>query len=114
MRLLKRNLQTIWVSYGDVTKEPIVDEHGYETGEYTLTYPEPVEMRVSVSVASGRIARELFGNLDDYSHVILSETKINKDARIWYNAPTTGRHNYVVKPEAPRLNVYAIGVMMVD
>ena len=44
MRLVKRNLRTIYYSlYSD--RLPILDDDGYETGETGIGYEDPVELK---------------------------------------------------------------------
>lgn len=113
MRLLKRNLRPIWVAYPQ-NRTPIIDESGYDTGEYQEIISDPQALLVNISPASGAIARELFGNVDNCSHIILSDIKIDKTARIWYNQEITDEDYYVVTREFPSLNVHAIGVIKRD
>lgn len=51
---------------------PITDEYGNETGEYRVTYGEPIEMYANISPASGYAQTEQFGNLDNYDKVIVT------------------------------------------
>ena len=44
MRILNRNkVRIFYANYVD--KEPVLDENGYQTGEYKVVYSNPVEAR---------------------------------------------------------------------
>ena len=60
-RLGFRNTQTLfYAQYSD--KIPVLDSDGYETGEYTVGYDNPVLLDANVVDKTSRIAREYFGN----------------------------------------------------
>lgn len=72
MRLVKRNLRTIYYSlYSD--RLPILDDDGYETGETGIGYEDPVELKCNVSPASGRTTSEMFGADENYDKIIITD-----------------------------------------
>lgn len=72
MRLMKRNLRTIYYSlYSD--RLPILDDEGYETGETGIGYEDPVELKCNVSPASGRTTSEMFGSDENYDKIIITD-----------------------------------------
>lgn len=53
-------------------EQEILDEYGNRTGQYIVTYAEPVEMWANISPATGAAQTELFGTLDNYDKVIVT------------------------------------------
>lgn len=72
MRCLERNKTEFYYSLLQ-GKEPLKDENGYDTGEYTLVYTLPIKMRASVSSSKGEAQVEQFGNALDYDKVIITD-----------------------------------------
>lgn len=72
MRCLERNKTEFYYSLLQ-GKEPLKDENGYDTGEYTLVYTLPIKMRASVSSSKGEVQVEQFGNALDYDKVIITD-----------------------------------------
>lgn len=72
MRLMCRNLTTIYYcTYAG--RVPLTDEYGNETGEYRVTYNKPVELKCNVSPATGYAQVNMFGNLESYDKVIVTD-----------------------------------------
>jgi hypothetical protein len=83
-RLGFRNTQTLfYAQYSD--KIPILDSDGYETGEYTVGYDNPVLLDANVVDKTSQIAREYFGNDIEYKYVILTDRDcpIKEDTILW-------------------------------
>lgn len=83
-RLGFRNTQTLfYAQYSD--KIPILDSDGYETGEYTVGYENPVLLDANVVDKTSQIAREYFGNDIEYKYVILTDRDcpIQEDTILW-------------------------------
>lgn len=72
MRLMRRNLRYITYCLYQGT-EPIVDEYGYETGENKVIYGEPKKLLCNVSAVSGMAQNEMFGTLDAYDRVVITD-----------------------------------------
>lgn len=130
MRLLRRNKQVCWYAlYQGKTEVTAKDEYDntYKTGEYTVLYSDPVQMYCYVSLATGVIATELFGNLDGYDKILIlgdPNTPIDENAVMWIDvAPkaegvTVGQsnsrpHDYIVKRVARGLRSTVIAVSKV-
>lgn len=121
MRSLVRNKQKIYYSLY-TGKTPIIDEYGNQTGEYTLTYGEPVAFEVNVSAARGTSDVEQFGIDLNYSKTMVTNDltcPIDEAARLWIGREPVvveGQteiqipHNYVVLMVARSINsiTYAI------
>lgn len=72
MKLMKRNM--VPIHYCLYSKRiPLTDENGYETGEYTIGYEKPVKMMCSVSPAKGYAQTEMFGSLESYDKVLITD-----------------------------------------
>lgn len=54
------------------SEQEIVDEWGNSSGQYIVTYADPVEMWANISPATGAAQTELFGTLDNYDKVIVT------------------------------------------
>lgn len=112
MRSLCRNKQKIFYSlYTD--KEPIIDEYGNQTGEYVLTYGDPVEYHINVSAARGTADVEQFGINANYTKTMVTndiDCPIDETTRLWINRTPDKPHNYVVVSVARSINsvTYAI------
>lgn len=72
MKLMKRNLFPIhYCLYKG--KEPLLDDSGYETGETRISYEFPVSLLCSVSPATGYAQVNMFGNLESYDKVLITD-----------------------------------------
>ncbi len=119
MKTLKRNQTTIYyanyISTSDVT---ITDEWGntIQTGEKGAVVTTPTAISVVVSPASGIVAEEMFGGLQDYDRIIVTEKgcPIDEHSILWIDEPTTEPHDYIVKKVARSLNFVAYAVSRVE
>jgi hypothetical protein len=119
MRLGFRNTKPIFYAlYQD--KVPVLDEDGYETGDYTVGYHTPVLLNANVVSKHSTVAREYFGEQFEYHKVILveSDCPIKEDTAIWIDTDNpiednTVKHNYQVVGISDSLNYKAIAVLKV-
>lgn len=120
MRLLKRNLVPVWYCLYK-GKEPLLDDDGNETGEYTIGYQKPVKIMCNVSPATGQAQIGMFGNLESYDKVIITDdmdcpidenTVLFIDNKPGFNQgkPT---FDYTVRRVAKSLNSISIAVSKV-
>ncbi len=72
MKLLKRNLCSIYYCLYQ-GKQPLTDNNGYETGEMQVDYAPPEQLLCSVSPATGYAQVGMFGNLETYDKVIITD-----------------------------------------
>ena len=124
MRLMKRNLRKIWYClYND--NIPVLDEDGYETGETTSGYGEPIAIDVNVSPASGYAQTEMFGNLDNYDKVVLTDDMscpidentvlfVDHEPEFDEEDKLINKHDYTVKRVAKSLNHISYAVSGVN
>lgn len=120
MKLQKRNLKSVWYCLYS-GKEAITDADNYETGEYRVAYEEPVEIKCNVSPAMGQSQVEMFGNLESYDKVIVTDDincPIDENTVLFIDkAPVQveGRYvfDYTVLRVAKSLNSVSIAVRKV-
>ena len=60
MRCLGKEKQTVYISK-KLPSMPIIDENGYETGEYYSVYDEPVKLYLNVKPITDIAERQAFG-----------------------------------------------------
>ena len=72
MRLMKRNLKPVYycLYLGQKSK---LDADGYETGETEIIYGDPTLQMCNVSPATGAIQMELFGSIEDYDKILITD-----------------------------------------
>ena len=119
MKTMKRNQTTIYYAqYLSTSNSVIEDEYGnpLETGEKNTSHTEPIAIDLVVSPATGIVAEELFGGLQDYDRVLITEKdcEINEHSILWIEASTDAPHDYIVKRVARSLNFVAYAVSKVE
>jgi hypothetical protein len=117
MRGLERNMMNFW--YANVEGEsPVVDENGYETGEYELKYTPPKRVRGNISPPYGSASHEMFGIDVPYEMVItmfLPAPDFSEDSILWIGySPKDRKHTHVIKSISKSLNIVQIAVARVD
>lgn len=121
MRTLDRNKRLFYYALYE-GKTPIVDDKGYDTGDFDVVYSAPIACRANISPARGTADVEQFGIATNYTHTIVTDdTSIPIDTHsiLWIGVdPTVGfaevPHNYVVVQVARSLNSVTIAVREVD
>ena len=124
MRTLTRNkIRIYYANYQD--KTPIKDEYGNLTGEYEITYCNPVAVMANVSAARGESTTRQFGEDVNYDRIIILDDPtfpIAETSILWIDSPpeitedgtTKTPHDYIVKQVAPSLNSVSIAVSKVS
>ena len=124
MRALARNkIKIHYANYRDKTS--ITDEYGNLTGEYRISYDNPVAVKANVSAARGESTTRQFGDDVSYDRIIvLDDPKfpIAESSILWIDTPpeiledgsTKTPHDYIVKQVAPSLNSVSIAVSKVN
>lgn len=124
MRALVRNKILIhYANYRD--KKPIKDEYGNLTGEYEISYTNPIAVCANVSAARGEATTRQFGDDVNYDRVILIDDPkfpIKESSILWIETPpeiqedgsTKDPHDYIVKQVATSLNSVSIAVSKVN
>lgn len=118
MRTLKRNEQLFYYSlYKE--RAQLTDSDGNYTGEYGITYSDPVPMRANISPARGTAQTEQFGTGIDYDKVIVTcdmtcpideNTVLFVDKAPAKNASGEYVYDYVVTKIAKSLNSISIAI----
>ena len=123
MRCLTRNKTPFYYApYIDETE--IIDEYGDRTGEYELTYGNPVGVLGNVSAAQGNMQSRQFGESEMYDKVIVLDdrnTLIDEYSILWVDTlphlnddgSTDTPHDYIVRKVARSLNSVAIAISKV-
>lgn len=120
MKLMKRNLTP--VHYCLYSKRiPLLDDDGYETGEYKVGYGEAVQLLCSVSPATGYAQAEMFGNLESYDKVLITDDMtcpIDENTVLFIDkAPEfedgKPKYDYMVRRVAKSLNAISYAVSKV-
>lgn len=121
MKCLKRNKQKF--AFSDfLGKTPIVDSEGRRTGEYTVSYSEPIYIEANISPAGGEMSVQQFGTDLQYDKVIVSDDttlSISENTVLFVDVPPqfddTGRpiYDYIVKKVAKSLNSVAYAISKV-
>ena len=123
MRLMKRNLRSIWYQLYQ-GKTPVLDDNGWETGETEVSYSNPVEIKVNVSPAVGNAQQEIFGTLESYDKIFMTDNMscpVDENSVLFidripeYSGTTlVNSHDYIVKRVAKSLNHISYGVTKVN
>ena len=124
MRSLVRNKSKFYyASYID--KIAILDEYGNATGEYRVSYSDPIEIFGNVSAARGEMQTRQFGESESYDKVIVlddNNTPIDEYAILWIdtlprlneNGSTDTPHDYIVRQVARSINGASIAIRKVN
>lgn len=73
MRTLNRNKQKFTYCLLSDNGFNIVDENNNRTGEIVAEYSDGIEMSANISPATGASKNDIFGDLDDYDKVIVTD-----------------------------------------
>jgi hypothetical protein len=124
MRTLHRNkIRVFYANYRE--KKPLKDEYDNLTGEYSITYENPVAVMANVSAARGESTTRQFGEDVSYDRIIVLDDPgfpITETSILWIDAlpeiaedgSTKTPHDYIVKQVAPSLNSVSIAVSKVN
>lgn len=121
MRIMERNKTEFWYALFS-GKTPIFDEYGNETGEYEITYHEPVRARANISPAAGSASVEQFGSLTGYDKVLVTDDtaiRIDENTVLFidkspsYTEDGKPLYDYTVRRVARSLNSVSIAVSKV-
>lgn len=122
MRCLHRNKRKFYYALFK-EKVAIKDEYGNDSGEYTVVYEAPVEMKANVSAATGEAQVEQFGNSLLYDKVIITDDvtcPIDEhsvfciDSVPAYDTDGNLIYDYIVKKVARSLNTVSFAVSKVE
>ena len=123
MRCMVRNKSKFYyASY--IGETEIIDEYGNATGEYTISYSNPIECFGNVSAAQGEMQSRQFGESESYDKVIVLDDRnapIDEHSILWVDtlpypnddSTTKTPHDYTVKKVARSLNGVSIAIRKV-
>lgn len=123
MRCLARNKRTFFYALQGGQTE-ITDEYGNVTGQYEISYTNPIKGCANISAAQGEIRSRQFGESESYDKVIVLDdvnTPIDVYSIMWVDAlphlnedgSTDTPHDYIVKKVARSLNGVSIAISKV-
>ena len=124
MRCMDRNKILFYYALYD-TKVEIEDDYGNKTGQYELSYGNPIRCKANISAAMGETQSRQFGDSISYDKVfVLDEpnTAIDEYSVLWIDTvpqikadgTTDTPHDYIVKKVARSLNSVSIAVSKVN
>jgi len=124
MRCMDRNKIPFYYALYD-TKVEIEDDYGNKTGQYELSYGNPIRCKANISAAMGETQSRQFGDSISYDKVfVLDEpnTAIDEYSVLWIDTvpqikadgTTDTPHDYIVKKVARSLNSVSIAVSKVN
>lgn len=124
MRCMVRNKSKIYyASY--IGETEIIDEYGNVTGEYAVSYTNPIKCNANVSAAQGTLIIRQFGESESYDKVIVLDdvnTPVDEYSILWVDTlpllnedgTTNTPHDYTVKKVARSLNGLSIAIKKVN
>ena len=121
MRCLEINKRRLW--YALYLGRTANTENGFETGEYSNSYSDPVAFRANVSPAAGRVGIDVFGESLDYERVIVCDyvdLPVKEDSILFIehepeqNSSGNWNYDYIVKRISRSINSVAIAVSRRD
>lgn len=124
MRCMVRN-KTKFFHASYIGETEITDDNGKATGEYKVSYSNPLEVFGNISAAQGEMQSRQFGESESYDKVIVlddRDTPINEYSILWVDTlphlnvdgSTDTPHDYEVKKVARSLNSVSIAIGKVD
>ena len=123
MRCMVRNKSRFYyASY--LGRTEIIDEYGNATGEYKVSYSEPIEKFGNISAAQGEMESRQFGESESYDKVIVLDDRnapIDEHSILWVDTlphfdedgSTDTPHDYVVTRKAVSLNTVSLAIRKV-
>lgn len=123
MRCMVRNKSKFYyASY--IGETEIIDENGFDTGEYEVIYSAPIKTTGNISAAQGEMQSRQFGESESYDKVIVLDDRdapINEHSILWVDTLplfnedgiTDTPHDYIVKKVARSLNGVSIAIRKV-
>lgn len=99
-------------------KTQVLDGDGNKTGQWNISYSNPVQVYMNISPAKGTSDIEQFGINNPYTKTLMTDDincPISTDSILWIgNDPDTDPHNYVVVTVAKSINSITYAVKEVD
>ena len=124
MRCMVRNKSKFYyASYKDQAE--IIDEYGNATGEFEISYGNPIKCLGNVSAAQGEVQSRQFGESESYDKVIVLDDRnapIDEHSILWVDTlphlnedgTTDTPHDYEVTRKALSLNSVSLAIRKVS
>lgn len=123
MRCLVRNrVKFYYASY--VGETELVDEYGNATGEYAVSYSNPIALLGNISAAQGEMQSRQFGESESYDKVVVLDDRapLDEHSILWVDTlpvlnedgTTDTPHDYIVKKVAKSLNGVSVAIRKVN
>lgn len=116
MRCLDRNKRRFYyATYEGMSK--LTDSSGNFTGEYGVTYSDPIEVWGNISPSTGTVYESPFGLTEGYDKVIVLADPafpIAETSVLWLEKDITEAFDYTVVRIARSLNSVSIAIKKVD
>jgi hypothetical protein len=113
MRTLDKNKVTVWVTRKTIGAEQ-TDANGFYTGDKTVTYSTPVQIRIPLTPANGEIVEQIFGKDASVDMISTSnDVVLDKNDYIFYAQPTGNydtTYDFMVSSISHSLNTYVYGL----
>ena len=121
--MVRNKSKFYYASY--IGETEIIDEYGNATGEYEVTYSNPIECNANISASQGEIKIRQFGESESYDKVIVLDdinAPIDEHSILWVDTlplltdkgTTATPHDYVVTRRAVSLNCVSLAIRKVD
>ena len=118
MRCMIRNKRKFYYA-SHIGETEIVDEYGNLTGEYDVSYSNPIKHYGNISAAQGEVESRQFGESESYDKVIVLndiDTPIDEYTLLWVDTlphlnddgSTDTPHDYVVVRKSVSLNIVSL------
>lgn len=106
-------------------KTEVLDEYGNNTGQYEVSYENPIKSYANISAAKGETETMQFGEHIDYDKIISMEknqAQIDEFTVLWVDVEpvfepdgsTKTPHDYIVKKVATSINGVSIAISKVS
>lgn len=115
MRTLNRNKRPFWFAQYD-SKKPMLTEGGLPTGEEEIVYKTPEKASGNISAAAGNARAQIFGRLEDYTHLLLLEGTswpIDEHTVFWLDSTPPAAHDAIVRRVDKSINTTAVALRRV-
>lgn len=124
MRNQARNKQTFYYAkYLGI--ENIIDDEGNYTGEYAVSYSNPIKVKGNISGNRGETEYSSFGVSENFDRVISLDKEyrdIDIHSKLWIDilpiiqedGSTNTAHDYIVTKNSSTINEYLIAIKKVD
>lgn len=117
MRTVKRNKRPVaYAFYQGVTE--LLDDDGNYTGEYTVSYTDPVKTLMNVSGGRGQADIALFGLTETFARTVTTEdleTNFNTETVFWVETnPDTEPFDYRVVAVSRTINQVVLALAEVE